>query len=162
MTANSPAVTAKTLGAWLIKASRDVSPVDMLIRSRFSTVDGWCLRETYRTDLIRPDQPVLFWISGTSKTHPAGLYAEGHTIGRATPEVDDDEWVHLAEQGQSKLVMPVDLRPLSAPVLRSDLLQHPSLSQIEVLKIAAGSNPSFVTPADLATLRSAWPQVTVT
>jgi hypothetical protein len=31
-----------------------------------------------------------------------------------------------------------------------------------VLKIAAGSNPSFVTPADLATLRSAWPQVTVT
>jgi hypothetical protein len=162
MTANSPAVTAKTLGAWLIKGSRDVYPVDKLIRSRFSTVDGWSLRGTYRTDLIRPGQPVLFWISGASKTHPAGLYAEGHTTGRATTEVADDEWVDPAERGQPKLFMPVELRPLSAPVLRSDLLQHPSLSQIEVLKMAAGSNPSFVTPADLATLRSAWPQVTVT
>ncbi len=161
MAKNFPAVTANTLGAWLIKGSRDVYPVDKLIRTKFSTVTGWSLRETYRTDLIKPGQPVLFWISGASKTHPAGLYAQGTTTGRAMAELADNEWVDPAERGQPKLFMPVELHPLAAPVLRSDLLKHPSLHQIEVLKMAAGSNPSFVTPADLAALRSAWPQVTV-
>ena len=158
---NSPAVTAKTLGAWLIKGSLGVYPADTFIRTRLSTVTGWCLRKSYRTDLIKPGQPVLFWISGASKTHPAGLYAQGQTAGRATADVADDEWVDPAGRGQPKLIMPVKLRPLAAPVLRSDLLQHPSLRQIEVLRMAAGSNPSFVTPADLVALHSVWPQVTV-
>jgi hypothetical protein len=74
-------------------------------------------------------------------------------------EVADDEWVDPAELGQPKLFMPVELRPLSAPVLRSDLLQHHSLTTIEVLKMAAGSNPSFITPADLVALHAGWPQV---
>lgn len=161
MSVNSPVVTANTLGAWLIKGSRDVYPVDKLIRDRFSRVAGWSLRETYRTDLIRPGQPVLFWISGASKTHPPGIYAEGYTTGRATADVADDEWLDPTERGQGKLFMPVELRPLSPAVLRDDLRQHPSLSKIEVLKMPAGSNPSFVTPADLTALRSAWPQVTV-
>lgn len=161
MAKNTPAVTATTLGAWLIKGSEEVYPVDRLIRNRFSTVTGWSMRKTYRTDLIRPDQPVLFWISGSSKIHPAGIYAEGRTTGRAMADVADDEWVDPAERGRPKLFMPVKLRALAAPVLRIDLLQHPSLSQIEVLKMAAGSNPSFVTPADLAALHSDWPQVTV-
>lgn len=161
MATNTRAVTATTLGAWLIKGSEHVHPVDELLRSRFSTVTDWCLRKTYRTDLIRPDQPVLFWISGSSKIHPAGIYAEGHTTGGAVEDVADDEWVDPADRGRSKRFMPVRLRPLVAPVLRSDLLQHPSLSQVEVLKMAAGSNPSFVTPADLVALRSDWPQVTV-
>jgi hypothetical protein len=60
MATHSPVVTAKTLGAWLIKGSRDVYPVDKLVPSKFSTVDGWSLRKTYRTDLIRPGQLVLF------------------------------------------------------------------------------------------------------
>lgn len=162
MATNARAITASTLGAWLIKGSEDVYPVEKLIRNGFSTVNGWSLRETYRTDLIKPGQPVLFWISGSSKVHPAGIYAEGHTTGRATADVADSEWVDPAERGRPKLFMPVTLLPLPAPVLRSELLGHPSLSQIEVLKMAAGSNPSFVTPDDLAALRSTWPQVTVT
>jgi hypothetical protein len=161
MATNSPAVTGKTLGAWLIKGSRAVYPVDKLIQTGFSTVTSWSLRETYRTGLIKPGQPILFWISGVSKTYPSGLYAQGHTTGYATVDVADDEWEDPAERGVRKLFMPVELRPLSSPVLRNDLLQHPSLSQIEVLKMAAGSNPSFVTPADLAALHSGWWQVTV-
>jgi hypothetical protein len=98
-------------------------------------------------------------LSGASKRHPAGIYAQGRTTGRAMAEVADDEWVDPAELGQPKLFMPVELRPLSAPVLRSDLLQHHSLTTIEVLKMAAGSNPSFITPADLVALHAGWPQV---
>lgn len=64
------AVTANTLGAWLIKGSEDVYPVDKLIRNRFTTVTSWSVRESYRTDLIKPNQLVLFWISGSSEIYP--------------------------------------------------------------------------------------------
>lgn len=162
MASTSRAITATTLGAWLIKARGGVDPVEQLIRDRFSAVNGRCVRATYRTDLIEPGQPVLFWISGSSTVHPAGIYAEGHTTGRATTtEVADDEGVERAGRGRPTLFMPMTLRPLATPVLRSELLGHPSLSQIEVLKMAAGSNPSFVTSEDVRALRSAWPQVTV-
>ena len=157
MARSTPAVTASTLGAWLIKGNDGVSAVGELIRSGFSTVHTRCLRQTYRTDLIEPGQPVLFWVSGSSTAHPAGIYAQGRTTGRATPDVVDDE-----RSGRPKLIVPVELGALATPVLRRDLLRHPSLSQIEVLRMAAGSNPSFLSRAALASLRAQWPQVTVT
>lgn len=138
------ALTATTLGAWLIKGNGDLHPVHELIKTGFATVDTWCVRPTYRTDLVEAGQPVLFWLSGSSTTHPAGIYAEGHTTGPAQAGV-----------------MPVRLRLLSGPVPRAELLAHPRLSQIEVLKMAAGSNPSFITPDDLVALKAAWPQVTI-
>ena len=76
-------------------------------------------------------------------------------------DVADTEWVDPAQRGRPKLFMPVKLRPLTMPVLRSDLLLHRSLSQMEVLKMAAGSNPLLVSYGDLAALLSDWPQVTV-
>ncbi len=161
MTTSRRAVTADSLGAWLVKWSDDVHPVATLIRTDFSTVTSPCVRQTYRTDLVRRRQPVLFWISGSSKLHPAGIYAQGHTTGPAVARGADETSSDPAGRGQSQLVMPVRLRSLQAPVLRRDLVQHPTLARIEVLRMAAGSNPSFVTPADLAALRARWPQVTV-
>jgi len=161
MATRTRAVTADSLGAWLIKANGNVSAVADLIRHEFSTVARWCLRQTYRADLVASDQPVLFWVSGSSEAHPAGIYAEGRTTGRASADLADGGWMDPEARGQVKLSMPVRLRALAEPVLRSDLLDHPALSSIEVLKMAAGSNPSFVTPGDLAALRADWPQVTV-
>ena len=161
MATRTRAVTADSLGAWLIKGNGDVSPVDDLIRAEFSTVAGWCVRHTYRADLVGPGQPVLFWVSGSSGAHPAGIYAEGHTTGHASADLADGQWMDPEERGPVKLSMPVRLRALAEPVLRSDLLDHPCLSNIEVLKMAAGSNPSFVSSGDLAALGADWPQVTV-
>ena len=155
MAMSTPAVTATSLGAWLIKGSAGVSAMDQLIRTGFSTVTTWCLRQTYRTDLVEPGQPVLFWISGSSATRPAGIYAQGSTRGRTTAADDEPD----EGRGLPKVLMPVELRQLTAPVLRRDLLQHPTLSRIEVLRMPAGSNPSFVSPDALEALRSGWPQV---
>jgi hypothetical protein len=46
------------------------------------------------------------------------------------------------------------LVPLEEPLLRAELLGRPDLSSLEVLRMPAGSNPSFVTPAQLAVLAS--------
>lgn len=157
----APALTASTLGAWLVKGSERALSMDELIRSEFASVRQWCLRASYRADLVAPGQPVLLWISGSSKVHPAGIYAVGRTTGPATADQADDGQVAPAERRRRTLSMPVSLSPLEPPVLRSHLLQHPALSRMEVLRMAAGSNPSFVTRAEWSALLSDWPQLTV-
>jgi hypothetical protein len=157
----APTITHQSLGAWLIKGSRDVYPVDDLVRTRFATVTSWSLRKTYRTRLIESGQPVLFWISGEDDEHPAGIYAQGYTSGRAFAGVADSDWVDVAERGKKRLFMPVELKLLDSPILRTEILDHPVLSQIEVVKMPAGSNPSFLSKTDLQELRRMWPHVTV-
>ena len=157
----SRAITLETLGAWLIKGSREATPIDELIRTDFSGVTGWCLRRTYRTDLVRSGQPVLWWLSGVDPMNPAGIYAQGLTTGSAEPMDAGDAWGDPAAQASRTLLMPVKLNSLDPPILRSELLHHPVLSEVEVIKMAAGSNPSFLTRDQVAELGSSWPQLTV-
>ena len=147
------AVTPETLGAWLIKGSRAATPIPELMRTSFSDVTGWCVRPTYRTDLVSSGQPVLFWLSGDDPTTPAGIYAQGVTLGRTT--------VMDADEPGGRRTMPVSLQPVQPPILRSWLLQHPVLSQLEVLKMAAGSNPSYLTRDQARELWASCPQLAV-
>ena len=48
--------------------------------------------------------------------------------------------------------MPLSLEPLEHPVLRTELLTHPVLSALEVLRMPAGSNPSYLSVEQLAEL----------
>ena len=150
MTSVRRAVTAPTLGAWLVKGNRGVSSVDELVRTGFASVTGWCVRPSYRTELVEPDQPVLFWVSGGDGHRPSGIYAQGRTRGWPEPEPEG-----------LKLVLPLSLEPLAQAVPRAELLEHPVLREAEVLRMAAGSNPSFLTREQLVELRRQWPQVTV-
>jgi hypothetical protein len=144
------AVTEQTLGAWLVKGNRGVSSVDELVRNGFTSVAGWCVHASYRTDLVLPGQPVLFWVSGGDRDHPTGIHAQGLTTGRPESAADG-----------MKLILPLRLEPIPPPVTRTELLTHPVLREVEVIRMAAGSNPSFLTRDQLAELRRQWPQVTV-
>jgi hypothetical protein len=146
MAIQSRAVTRETLGAWLLKSSPDSSPVDEFVRTDFATVTERCVLPTYRADGVDAGQPVLFWVSGNDERHPAGIYAQGHTTGPTQPEGD-------------QLVMPVRLTGIDPPILRRELLTHPRLSQLEVIRMAAGSNPSFLTREQLRELGRLYPQV---
>ena len=70
----------------------------------------------------------------------AGIHAYGRTTG---PAADG--------------VMPVTLVPLRSPVLRTDLVHDPDLAALEVIRMPAGSNPSYVTPAQLSALQERCP-----
>ena len=147
------AVTPDTLGAWVLKASPRVFPVQGLVDSHFRTVTHRCVRAGYRTRLVVPDQPVLFWVSGGDPARPAGFYAQGRTTG-----------IPIRSEGghaptDPRLDLPVALEPLDPPVLREELRAHPDLCRLEVLRMAAGSNPSFVSRIELQELRAQWPHV---
>jgi hypothetical protein len=129
--ATSRTLTPDALGAWLFKASPLEPSVDALVRAGFSGPSRW---------------PVLLWVSGRDARTPAGLHAQGVTTGGA-------------DGSTGRLAVPVSLEPVSPPVLRSELVEHPVLSRSEVVRMPAGSNPSYLTREQLEALWDAWPQV---
>ena len=140
-------VTTDSLGAWLLKGDPAHDEVGTLLRTGFADLGTRCVRPSYRTALVAAGQPLLYWVSGRNPDHPAGLHGQGHVTG---PVRDD------VELGP---VVPVSLRLLDPPVPRTALLAHPLLADLEVLRMPAGSNPSYVTTEQLAALRAGWPQV---
>jgi len=99
-----------------------------------------CVRRSYRLDLVAPGDPVLLWCSG--RTDP-GVHAVGTVTGSdpAGPELHV-RWTRLAE-----------------PVPRHALLADPVARDAEVLRMPAGSNPSWLSPAQWAAVRRFSPTV---
>jgi hypothetical protein len=125
------ALTTDKLGAWLFKATGSEPSTQAHVRAGFADAESWCVRPTYRTDLVVAGQRVLLWVSGTA----AGIYAYGRTTGPARDGV-----------------VPVALTALAPPLLRSELTGHADLARLEVIRMPAGSNPSYVTRAQLEVL----------
>jgi hypothetical protein len=144
---SAPALTVSNLGAWLVKARPDRLPMAELLDSGFAGLTSRCVRRSYRTDLVAEGQPVLLWISGSDRQHPAGIYAAGTTTGEV--------W-----QDDSDLAMPVRLEAID-PIGRDEILSHPVLRDLEVIRMPAGSNPSYLDVVQWRTLRQAFPQVDI-
>ena len=77
------ALSTDSLGAWLVKASGAAPSTREHVRAGFAGVETWCVRPTYRTDLVAAGQPVLLWVSGSEPGLPAGIHAHGRTTGPA-------------------------------------------------------------------------------
>jgi hypothetical protein len=116
------------VACWVIKTTRP--PEGM--------VSGWpagttreltrCVRPSYRLDLMAEGQPCLLWVSGRDRP---GVHALGSLAG---PPRDD----------ATGRVVPVRLTLLAAPVDRAELLADPVARHAEVLRMPAGSNPSWL------------------
>jgi hypothetical protein len=121
-------LTRGDVGCWVLKSA--VLPDGL--------VPGWapgavaeltrCVRRSYRLELVRPGDPVLLWCSG--RVDP-GVHALGTVVGidPAALEVDV-RWTLLGD-----------------PVPRAALLADPVARSAEVLRMPAGSNPSWLSPA---------------
>ena len=93
-----------------------------------------CVRRSYRLELMAPGQPCLLWISG--RDHP-GVHALGVLTDRVA-------------EGDGGPVVAVRLTRLAEPVHRADLLADPAVRDAEVLRMPAGSNPSWLSTAQYA------------
>jgi hypothetical protein len=124
------------VACWVLKTNR---PLDHLVA-------GWrpgteqaltrCVRRSYRLDLMATGQPVLLWLSGRERP---GVHALGVVDG---PVVDGP--VTGDPDGPA---VPVRLTRLTEPVDRGALLADPVTRGAEVLRMPAGSNPSWLSGA---------------
>jgi hypothetical protein len=127
-------LAAADVACWLLKTSQ--GPDEL--------VGGWapgaprtmtrCLGRSYRLDLMAPGQPCVLWVSGR---HRPGVHAVGTLAGPIAV-------------GDGGPVVPVALTLLGDPVLRADLLLDPAVRDAEVLRMPAGSNPSWLSARQYA------------
>ena len=127
-------LTAEDVACWVLKSSRPPGAV----------LPGWlpgataeldrCVRPSYRLQLMRPGQPCLLWVSGRDRpgVHALGVLAGAPAVSADGPAVAV-RWTRLAE-----------------PVDRAELLADPTAADAEVLRMPAGSNPSWLSAAQYA------------
>jgi hypothetical protein len=125
-----PRLERADVACWLLKTTR--TPAE-LAPGREAQLDR-CLRRSYRLELVRPGDRCVLWRSGATA---AGVCAVGVVAGE----------VGEADGGP---VVPVRLRLLPHPVPRADLLADPDFRDAEVLRMPAGSNPSWLSDRQLA------------
>ncbi len=133
-------LTSSDIGAWLVTCNpREFA--EMLPRLRAGErVDGWCVRPTYRLDLVAPDQPALLLVSGPRGATPEpGIWMRGRMTGEL------DHGGHRPRAG-------LDLALLDAPLPREVLRADPRTARMEVLRSAQTSNPSVVLPGEWAAI----------
>jgi hypothetical protein len=119
------------VACWVIKSSLPAEAV----------APGWlpgsardlhrCLRRSYRLELMAPGQPCLLWVSGRDRP---GVHAVGELTGGSV-------------ESDGGPVVAVRLTRLAEPVDRAELLADPAVRDAEVLRMPAGSNPSWLSRA---------------
>lgn len=93
-----------------------------------------CVRPSYRLALMAPGQRCLLWLSGRREP---GVHAVGILAG--VPEA----------AGEAGPVVELALHLLPDPVARAELLTVPAFAGAEVVRMPAGSNPSWLDDAQL-------------
>ena len=127
-------LTAADVACWVFKSAVPAARLDPGWRPGTARSLTRCVRASYRLDLMAAGQPCLLWISG--RTAP-GVHALGVLTGGARED----------ERGP---VAPVRLTLLADPLPRAALLADPVARDAEVLRMPAGSNPSWLSAEQFA------------
>lgn len=130
----STRLTPADIACWVIKSARPPTALVTGWRPGEPAALGRCVRRSYRVELMASAQPCLLWISGRDRP---GVHAVGQLAGP----------VHETAGGPE---VPVRLRLLHEPVPRAYLLADPDARGAEVLRMPAGSNPSWLSGAQYA------------
>ena len=127
-------LTRDDVACWVFKTSRPPAEVAPGWAPGTSRSIDRCVRRSYRLDLIAPGQPCLLWLSGPRRP---GVHALGTIAGE------------VAEEAGGPVVV-VRLVLLAEPVPRGALIADPRARDAEVLRMPAGSNPSWLSAAQYA------------
>lgn len=139
------AITEDNLGAWVIKCDPHVHPHlrQILLGHEPHVVDRWCVADNYRSRMMQPGDRAIFWVSADGGTMTRGIRGVGWVTGEAHGEVQ----LHL---------------PLLADVVSDEELRAGGVDDLEVQRLAVGSNPSWVSKVqlrDIEKLLDGWPEL---
>jgi hypothetical protein len=140
-------LTGADVACWVFKSSVPTARLAPGWRPGTSLAMTRCVRPSYRLELMAAGQPCLLWVSG--RTEP-GVHALG-TLTAGPQDADGSALSALGTaSGTGGPVVPVDLTLLAEPLARETLLGDPRTRDAEVLRMPAGSNPSWLSPAQFA------------
>jgi hypothetical protein len=135
-------LSAGDVACWVLKSTRPPSAIDSGWTAGSVLALDRCVRRSYRLALMAPGQPCLLWLSGRDRP---GVHALGEVVADVDERADGP-------------VVPLALTLLDVPVLRVDLLADPRMQDAEVLRMPAGSNPSWLSALQYAAVLDRVPQ----
>jgi hypothetical protein len=133
---------AGDVAGWLLKSTRPPGQIAPDWAPGAARDLTRCVRRSYRLDLLAPGQPVVLWVSGR-------VAAGVHAVGTVTGPVQEPDGPGDRPDDEDRPALPVRLTRLPAPVERGELLADPAFRDAEVLRMPAGSNPSWLTATQL-------------
>jgi hypothetical protein len=131
-------LTVGDIACWVLKSTRPPAEIAPGWTATAAQALDRCVRRSYRLDLVAPGQPCLLWLSGQDRP---GV----HAVGEVTDGIED------RPDGP---VVHVRLTLLSRPIPRAELLADPRTRDAEVLRMPAGSNPSWLSAEQYAAVLS--------
>ncbi|MDF9716833.1 EVE domain-containing protein [Nocardioides sp. ChNu-153] len=143
-------ITPATLGAWLVKTDPRANP-DLVAAARGGVplvVTRRCVSDNYRGRMMAPGDRVLLWVSGDGRLLTRGIWGLGNVTAAVRPRDGD---------GRPEVGLDVPLLPDGVP---AEEVRAAGAGDLEVLRMPAGSNPSWVSREQLAVLvplLPAWP-----
>ena len=153
------AIDRDNLGAWLLKANPQLWDMRGFLEAGENRLTSWAVRPGYRTALMAPGDRVLFWVSGNGRSGLArGVWGVGQVVAPAEEWVDAEPgfWQHDGARQAVRARVRVDIGLLDEPVTAEELRAR-GLTDLEVLRMPQGANPSWVTRAQLAILEELLP-----
>lgn len=145
-----PAITDANFGAWLIKCNAETWDFRRCLdEEEYPFIGSWSLVPNYRSRLMKPGDPIVFWVSGTPAPHiPGGIWGVGEVIGDVEEEVtldpDPGLWKDEEARRRSRHFVLVDIPLWDSPLDRNFVREHPILGGMEVIRMPQGSNPSWL------------------
>lgn len=85
MTGKKTAITSENFGAWVLKCNPSIWDLGEYLEMGGTDIDGWSLGRSYRLELMRAGQPVVFWVSGPLKGERTfrGIWGIGRLTSKA-------------------------------------------------------------------------------
>jgi len=157
-------LTSETLGAWVLKCNPDVYDLPAALAAG-EPQDSWLVVDNYRTHMMRQGQPVVIWVTGSEGAHPEpGVWMVGHVAEEAfllpdllEGEVDDPDavlyWLDTSKAVKGEWWVPIEVEAVDPVLPRAVIQADPRLRDMELLRIPAMSNPSYLTRDEFAALR---------
>jgi hypothetical protein len=125
------AVTEDNLGSWLIKCDPRVnSELLETVGAGVARVTSRCVVRGYRATMMKEGDRVVLWVSGDGRAMARGIWGLGYVTGPV-----DETAIEPS--------VPVNI-PLFASALTDADLRAAGADDLEVQRMPAGSNPSWV------------------
>lgn len=147
------------LGAWLLKCSPTAWDLPGFWASGGRRLTSWSVRPGYRSALMRPDDRVLWWVSGDGRSGFArGVWGLGRVVAEAEPWSEDSRGFWQAADGhhQVRARVEVDVALLDEPVTDAEL-RAAGVRDLEVQRQPFAANPSWVTREQLVAVEDLLP-----
>jgi hypothetical protein len=157
------AITGDNLGAWLIKCDPEAKfDLPGAIANGMQGISSWSVVPGYRSDMMAPNDKIILWVSGNGRRMARGIWGIGRVTGEVEPSDDDkyfsdvNYWLDQDARNVVELFVPVDIPLFDQQVDAQDLVGA-GIADLEVQRMAQGSNPSWVSREQLERLEQLLP-----